>query len=285
MSSINLLPFSNISSVKVSPVVVLSICDAYLRRKENSSRVIGSLLGTYSDGVVEIKSCFPVPITEASGENGLAEVKLDVSYHKTMLDLRSKVSPSEMFVGWFASQIDVRDSIIQDVYIRDGYNPLLYMVVDVTLDERGVSAFVARRLMLDGKLMAMEFVGVPTQVTTSDLRRVEALFPENTSVVANSVPAAAPATPALSKVKLLELLHTALVHVEAVQSGGRVADPEAGRALADALSLLPVLTRADFDRLAEAQVQDALFLTFLANLLRTQIALSEKLGTSALPIM
>jgi translation initiation factor 3 subunit F len=53
-------------SVKVQPLVLLNICDAYIRRNEGQARVIGALLGTVSDNVVEVKNCYAVPHNESS---------------------------------------------------------------------------------------------------------------------------------------------------------------------------------------------------------------------------
>jgi translation initiation factor 3 subunit F len=62
-----LLPTSgNHLSVRVHPVVLFTICDAYIRRNEKQDRVIGTLLGVVVDNVVEIKNCFVVPHNESS---------------------------------------------------------------------------------------------------------------------------------------------------------------------------------------------------------------------------
>ena len=53
-------------SVQLHPVVLFSICDGYVRRSEKQDRVIGTLLGTVSDGVVEIKNCYIVPHNESA---------------------------------------------------------------------------------------------------------------------------------------------------------------------------------------------------------------------------
>lgn len=65
MASAVLLPSGSPVNVKVHPVVIFAVCDAYTRRKENQERVIGSLLGTVAaDGTVEVKNCYVVPHTE-----------------------------------------------------------------------------------------------------------------------------------------------------------------------------------------------------------------------------
>jgi hypothetical protein len=66
-----LLPIGsvNASTVKIQPVVLLQICDAFIRRNEKQERVIGTLLGnTSADGVVEVKSCYVVPHTESDDQ-------------------------------------------------------------------------------------------------------------------------------------------------------------------------------------------------------------------------
>ena len=51
---------------KLHPLVLFSICDAYMRRNDDQERVIGTLMGTISADVIEIKSCFSVPHLESS---------------------------------------------------------------------------------------------------------------------------------------------------------------------------------------------------------------------------
>jgi hypothetical protein len=54
------------NSVRVHPVVLYTICDAYIRRNDGAERVIGTLLGAVGDGIVEIKSCYAVPHSEGN---------------------------------------------------------------------------------------------------------------------------------------------------------------------------------------------------------------------------
>lgn len=62
-----LLPSSsNGVSVRLHPVALFSICDAYIRRNEKQDRVIGTLLGAVVDNVLEIKNCYVVPHNESS---------------------------------------------------------------------------------------------------------------------------------------------------------------------------------------------------------------------------
>lgn len=43
----------------------LTVCDAYIRRGSKQARVIGTLLGTATDNIIEVTSCFSVPHSES----------------------------------------------------------------------------------------------------------------------------------------------------------------------------------------------------------------------------
>jgi hypothetical protein len=64
-----LLPLLGLNvRVTVHPVVLLSICDAYIRRNDKQERVIGTLLGSLSDGVVQVQRCYVVPHNESADQ-------------------------------------------------------------------------------------------------------------------------------------------------------------------------------------------------------------------------
>ncbi len=69
------------------------------------------------------------------------------------------------------------------------------------------------------------------------------------------------------------------------QAGRAKPDPAVGRHLADTLAAIPRLEPSDFDRLFSEGVQDQLLVSYFANLVRSQIALAERLGTAALPLV
>ncbi len=54
------------TTVRVQPVVLFNVCDAYVRRNEGQERVIGTLLGVISDGVIDVRNCYAVPHDESS---------------------------------------------------------------------------------------------------------------------------------------------------------------------------------------------------------------------------
>lgn len=52
------------NNVRIHPVVLFTICDAFIRRNDGQERVIGTLLGSIADGIVDIKNCYAVPHNE-----------------------------------------------------------------------------------------------------------------------------------------------------------------------------------------------------------------------------
>jgi translation initiation factor 3 subunit F len=69
-------------SVAVSPLVCLSILDHFVRRSENTHRVIGALLGVRSEDsedhttTILVKNCFPLSFEESEDS-----VKTNCSHH------------------------------------------------------------------------------------------------------------------------------------------------------------------------------------------------------------
>lgn len=51
-------------TTKIHPSVLLTICDSYIRRPDNARRVIGTLLGTATEDMITITSCYAVPHEE-----------------------------------------------------------------------------------------------------------------------------------------------------------------------------------------------------------------------------
>jgi JAB1/Mov34/MPN/PAD-1 ubiquitin protease len=89
--------FSRAPSVTIHPTALFSILDHYLRRTDAQQRVIGTLLGTRSEGddTVSVRNAFAVLHSETS-----EQVAVDRDYHRAMFDLSQRVSPKESIVGW-----------------------------------------------------------------------------------------------------------------------------------------------------------------------------------------
>jgi len=80
--------------------------------------------------------------------------------------------------------------------------------------------------------------------------------------------------------KLLEMLETASEYIEKVVDGKIEADDAIGRQIADTLSSVPRIRSEMFDKMFNESLQDLLMVTYLSNITRTQLTISEKLNAS-----
>ncbi|MCH1932551.1 hypothetical protein L9G16_20610, partial [Shewanella sp. A25] len=80
-------------TVKVHPVVLFQIVDAYERRNADAHRVIGTLLGSVEKGVVEVTNCFCVPHKEYE-----EMVEAELNYAMDLYEMNLKVNKQESIV-------------------------------------------------------------------------------------------------------------------------------------------------------------------------------------------
>lgn len=132
---------SNID-VKVHPVVLFNVIDAFERRPKNTPRVLGTLLGNVDKlGNVEVSNCFVVLYRVKDGE-----LYIDLNLARDLVELHKKVNPNESVVGWFAVGSGSSDDYafpLHEYYSRETTNPI-HLCVDPTT-ERGldIKAFVS----------------------------------------------------------------------------------------------------------------------------------------------
>lgn len=78
--------------------------------------------------------------------------------------------------------------------------------------------------------------------------------------------------------KLIENIDTIMAYTEKVNSGEIVGDNEIGRIISEVLASVPLLDPTSFEKMFTSHVQDMLMVHYLAEVTRTQIALSDKLN-------
>ncbi|KAK9843940.1 hypothetical protein WJX84_006794 [Apatococcus fuscideae] len=268
------------TTVRVQPVVLFNVCDAYVRRNEGQERVIGTLLGVISDGVIDVRNCYAVPHDESS-----ERVAVDITHHQLLAGLQAKVNPKEVVVGWYSTGDGVSgsDALIQDFYSRECQNPV-HVTIDTTLQNQSlaIKAYISRALLLAEKQLATEFVQVDCEVKTADLGSLgvdlmEKEISEKVQHDADSLETC------ISQLSLC--LEQASEYVDKVVEGKQKPDQAIGRSLAEAVSQVPFISKTDLEQLTNDSAQDVLLIMYLSNLVRTQLALADRLGTAALPLL
>jgi len=269
----------------VRPVVLFSVIDHYSRREDGQDRVIGTLLGTEVDGVMEVCSCFPVPHTETE-----EQVAVNTEFHATMLQLHQRVHPKHKVVGWYSTGEEVNDysMLFHEFYGQDVENPI-HLLLDLGLGERRMSckAYASVGLTLGETRLGTVFEEIKLTVvnTESDQLGVDTLLKASSDGGAGASPAATASdvdSMELTIKKLLRTLEGVMEHVDKVTSGAQLPNPRVVKLLQDVVASAPRLPAAAFDKMFNAQVQDILTVVYLANLTRTQLALAEKLQAVAI---
>jgi len=260
--------------VRVHPVAIFSILDHFVRRNDESQqRVIGSLLGTNIDGVIEITNCFPVPHTEDES------VLVDVEFVRFMIDLHKKASRKESLLGWYAtgSEIDEITTILHEFYGKETSNPI-HLTVDTTLSHNtmGIKAFTSTNIVFAEKPLGHQFLPLPCEIRALDTDKigVDVLIKAKRSphlVISNLE------NVEVAVERLIGLIDTVYDYVGKVLDGKIEANSKIGRFLADAVAALPKFDANTADKIFNNNLQDLLMVVYLANLTRTQLSLAEKL--------
>lgn len=281
--------------VRLHPIVVMDILNAYSRRTDQDSRVIGTLLGVVKEDGVEITDCFGTAHQEVLLD-GKATVKLDTNEAQlTRLAFHRRINKRDNIVGWYATTsangalLTEFSSPIHRHYTEHFCRSPIHLVVDTSLrgDHLNVRAFVGGRVSLDGRDIADKFEEV----------RVEYLFSEGESTcLHHMVHSQVTATPFESStivsalpsetervktatVNLLAVLQQLESYVDEVVKGALPASAETGIALSDALSSLQAINVEEVAAALQDRSNDLLMLSYITSLTQAQIQISERLNS------
>lgn len=264
-------------TLKVHPVVLFQIVDAFERRNVDAYRVIGTLLGTVEKGVVEATNCFCVPHKEHEDI-----VEAELIYAKDLYDMNQQVNKQEVIVGWWATghTVTSHSSVIHEYYSRECSNPV-HMTLDTTLQggHLGLQAFVNVTVGVPGGKTGSHFTPIPVEVTSYEPEVISLRLCQKT--IALSQKCVEP-TDDLERIveaadKLKALIENVLAYVEDVIMGKREPDNEIGRMLLDMVHSVPKMSSEQFQNMFNSNVKDLLMVLSLAQLIHTQLQLNEQL--------
>ncbi|XP_061718461.1 eukaryotic translation initiation factor 3 subunit F [Cydia pomonella] len=265
--------------VKVHPVVLFQIVDAYERRNADSHRVIGTLLGTCDKGVVEVTNCFCVPHKEHADQ-----VEAELNYAMDVYELNRRVNATENIVGWWATGNEVTNhsSVIHEYYSRECREPV-HVTLDTSLQgaRMGLRAYVCVALGVPRGKQGCMFTPIDVTLTSYEPEIVGLQLCQKTMGPGGRSrqvqPAPDLALVAEAATKLASLLDQVLGYVEDVLAGRAAPRDEAGRALLQLAQAVPGLAHDSFADAFANSVKDLLMVVTLAQLIKTQLQLNEKL--------
>ncbi|GAB7342149.1 hypothetical protein MBLNU457_g0411t1 [Dothideomycetes sp. NU457] len=277
-------------SVSVQPQAILAILDHSLRRPEDQERVIGTLLGVRSeDGTeIEIRNCYAVPHTETA-----EQVEVDMDYQKSMLALHLRANPKEVLVGWYAtsSELNTFSALIQNFYGQQGDgtwpHPAVHLTVS-TVPGKDIEAktYISAPIGVTAERAADSclFIPVPHEIKYGESEKsgLELLSGAKTREDRSMMVHTDIENLETAVEQVLEMLERVSNYVSEVLDEETEPSSALGQFLLNTLSLAPKVDAADIERNFNNHIQDVLLVSYLANTIRTQIDLSNRLATAAL---
>ncbi|KAG4443465.1 hypothetical protein IFR05_001035 [Cadophora sp. M221] len=292
-ASIGVQPTTAPLNVVVQPQAIFSILDHSIRRDDSqtqATRVIGALLGVRSeDGMeVEVRNCFAIPHTENEDQ-----VEVDVEYQKNMLALQLKANPREVLLGWYTTSLALNNfsALIQNFFASPETGTFPHPAVHLTIStEAGkdieAKAYISAPVGVNAERAAESclFIPVPYEIRYGEAEK------SGLELISGAKDSENRAAPVVSDIEGLEravdqtvdLLERVSDYVNSVLDEEREPSNALGQFLMNALSLSPKVDPQDIERDFNNHIQDVLVVSYLANTIRTQIELSQRLATATL---
>ncbi|EXJ62563.1 eukaryotic translation initiation factor 3 subunit F [Cladophialophora yegresii CBS 114405] len=277
--------------VVIQPQALFSILDHCLRRPPDQQRVIGTLLGTRSDAdesQVVVHSSFAVPHTETTDQ-----VEVDMEYQKAMLALHLRANPKEVLVGWYAtsSELNTFSALIQNHYSSQGEGTFPYPAVHVTVSSQPgqdveVRTYISSPVGVSPERAAdsAAFIPIPYMVNYGEADRA------GLQAVETAKDSESRTATILTDIENLEksledtlgMLDRVAKYVENVIEEEAEPSTALGQFLLNTLALAPKVEPAEIEKDFNNHIQDVLTVSYLANMIRTQMDLSNRLATAQL---
>lgn len=252
--------------------------------------MIGALIGTRSEdgSEVSVVSSFAIPHTENEDQ-----VEVDVEYQKNMLSLHLKANPRETLLGWYTTSPELNSfsALIQNFFASPETGTFPHPAVHLTVStEPGADvqlrAYISSPVAVtpDRAADSCLFVQVPHKLAYNDAER--SALDLISSAKDNETRAAPVGTDVESLTHSLEstteLLDRVSEYVSAIIDEEQEPNNALGQYLMGALALAPKVDPMQIEADFNNHIQDVLMVSYLANSIRTQIDLSQKLATAVL---
>jgi len=157
----------DVDEVIVHPTVLLSIVDHYNRvAKDTKKRVVGTLLGFYEDGKLQVTNCFAVPFEEDL--NDLDVYFFDQLYHEDMFGMMERINSKEKIIGWYSTGTTIKknDIHINEILRRFNTMPVFVLLNLDTNQDIGLptTAYFTREETDEDGNLNRQFVHAPSRI-------------------------------------------------------------------------------------------------------------------------
>lgn len=237
---------------------------------------------------VEVRNCFAIPHTENEDQ-----VEVDVEYQKNMLALQLKANPREVLLGWYTTSLALNNfsALIQNFFASPETGTFPHPAVHLTISteagkEIEAKAYISAPVGVNAERAAESclFIPVPYEIRYGETEK------SGLELISGAKDSENRAAPVVSDIEGLEravdqtvdLLERVSEYVNSVLDEEREPSNALGQFLMNALSLSPKVDPQDIERDFNNHIQDVLVVSYLANTIRTQIELSQRLATATL---
>jgi len=272
-------PATIVKHVNVHPVALFTAVDSYERRGEDAKRVVGTLMGSFTNGVVEVTNCFTVPHHETQ-----EEVAFDKEYANSMLELYRDANPAEDIIGWFAtsSEVSGHSTLIHEYYSIECDNPI-HLTIDCQLKSgrMDIKTYISSPMGVPGGTMGIIFTPIPMEIKYYE--------PELVAVQTFSKNKGGSKKPAgldsgiqhIAKAsdQLVDLLKDMLRYVKDVVAGDLPPNPEIGQRLMTLFGSVPQMDPEQVENMMNNNMQDLLMVLYLASHTKTHLGVNTKLNS------
>ncbi|CAI5442288.1 unnamed protein product [Caenorhabditis angaria] len=286
-------------TVKVHPVVYMTIVDSFLRRSKGSAKSsgneksLGTLMGFYEKGAIQVTNCFAIPFNESH-----EDLEIDDQFNQQMISILKRSSPNEQPVGWFLTTSDITSNcliyhdyynrVISEISARRETPPIVVLTLDTTFSgdntkRMPVRAYLRSKAGIPGapqphcaifNPLRVELDAFPGECVAMQLieqalesRRREATLESGLKQLESSTG------------DMIGWMERLLEYVNGVVANGeKPGDAQFGRQLMDIVNTAATHLQTDkLDTLVKNTLRDYVMVSYLANMTKTQLQLHERL--------
>jgi len=275
-------------TVKVHPLVYMTIVDSYERRKAMDDHSLGTLLGFYEKNVVRITNCYAIPFRDS----GVETPEINDSFNRQMWAVSKRAFPTEQIVGWFFTAPETQEScayyhsyygtLMSQEATKKELPPAILLTMDVSFtkqpDHLPVHAFVQKDMGGQGLVSVFQpirvemdtfpgesvTIGVISKTLKSERREVQ--LPSALQQIENGLD------------RMLSSLEVLQKYIGDVLVSGKVPDdPEIGRKLMEVVSeACTQIQQEKLEGFIKTSLRDYLMVDYLAKLTKAQLALQRE---------
>jgi 26S proteasome regulatory subunit N8 len=267
-----------VDRVVVHPLVLLSVVDHFNRMKKvgNTKRVVGLLLGSTRNRILDISNSFAVPFDEEDKDKDVWF--MDHEYLENMYNMFKKVNAREKIVGWYHTgpRLYRNDISINNLIQTYNSNSVL-VIIDAEPKELGLPTeayYSVEEVHDDGTPVSKTFEHLPSEIGAEEAEEVgvEHLLRDIRNITVGSL--SQQITNELSGLKgLNSSLNDIKSYLDKVLKKELPLNHQIVYQLQDVFNLLPEINLPEFVKSTYVTTNDQALVIYLASLIRATIAL------------